>query len=467
VSHVQLQPLDQQVREDRIVGEAQSFLKLPGAPAQDVRRFGRRPGTARPLLVRGVVRCPGSSLASGTAPSICWEAPVSVDAAAAVIDPDSVDLDRVDLSDRDWWLAPPAQRHAVFDRLRRDRPFAFFAEPEIPLLEPGPGYWAVTRYADLDAISSQPSVFCSGRGGVSITDMPPDLNEFFGSMISMDDPRHAKIRRIVSKSFTPRVLERLTDSVQLVVDDVLATARRTAQQHGGVLDVVDDIAAPIPLRIICDLMGIPEEDRGMVLATSNVILSDIDPDVIENQDDPLTAILEAGVALAGLMERLAAERLDRPRDDLTTALVTTEVDGERLTHQEIASFFILLLVAGNETTRTAISQGILAVHEHPDQRARWAADESLTRTAVEEIVRFTSPVVWMRRTATRDGELNGHRFSAGDKSCCSTRRPTATPRCSATRTASIWPVTPTRTWASGAAAHTSASAPTWPGGRSR
>jgi methyl-branched lipid omega-hydroxylase len=328
---------------------------------------------------------------------------------------DGLALDDVDLSDRDFWLRPSQVRHAVFDLLRRERPFAYFAEPEIPMLEPGPGYWAVTRYADLDAISSQPAIFCSGQGAVSIPDIPADLNEFYGSLISMDDPRHAKIRRIVSKTFTPRMLERLVGSVQEIVDDVLARARRTAAEGDGTIDVVADLAAPIPLRVICDMMGVPDEDRALVLTKSNIVLSGGDPDLIENEDDPLTAFLEAGIALAGVMERLAAERLERPRDDLTTALVTTEVDGERLSRQEIASFFILLLVAGNETTRNAISQGILTLSEHPDQRARWMADPGLTRTAVEEVVRWTSPVTWMRRTATQDGEVNGHRFSAGDK----------------------------------------------------
>jgi len=334
---------------------------------------------------------------------------------AVTVDAGIVDAESIDLSDRDFWVRPPAERHRVFDLLRRDRPFAFFDEPPIPMLEPGPGYYAVTRYADLDAISSQPAIFCSGRGAVSIPDIPADLNEFYGSLISMDDPRHAKIRRIMSKTFTPRMLERLVGSVREIVDDVLARARRTAAQGDGTIDVVTDIAAPIPLRVICDLMGVPDEDRALVLAQSNIVLSGGDPELIENRDDPLTAFLEAGVALAGVMERLAAERLERPGDDLTTALITTEVDGERLTHQEIASFFILLLVAGNETTRNAISQGVLALAEHPEQRARWMADPSLDRTAVEEIVRWTSPITWMRRTATEDGEISGHRFSAGDK----------------------------------------------------
>jgi cytochrome P450 len=333
----------------------------------------------------------------------------------STIEPDSIDLDLVDLSDRDWWLRPPAERYAVFAKLRRERPFAFYEDPEVPGLEPGPGYWAVTRYADLEAISSQPAIFCSGKGAVSIPDLPTDLNEFYGSMISMDDPRHAKIRRLVSRTFTPKMLERLLDSVREIVDDVLARARRKAEAGDGTIDVVADIAAPIPLRVICDMMGIPEADRPMVLSASNIVLSGGDPELIENQDDPLTAVLMAGVELAGLMERLAAERVTDPRDDLTTALVNSEVDGEKLTHQEIASFFILLCVAGNETTRTAISQGVLALSEYPEQRARWMADPGLTPTAVEEIVRWASPVTWMRRTATRDGELNGHRYRAGDK----------------------------------------------------
>ncbi|MGZ4508335.1 MAG: cytochrome P450 [Blastococcus sp.] len=331
------------------------------------------------------------------------------------LDLDHLDLDQLDLSDRDFWGRPPVERHAVFDLLRRERPFAFYEDPEVPMLEPGPGYYVVTRFADLEAISSQPAIFCSGKGAVSIPDLPADLSEFYGSMISMDDPRHAKIRRLVSKTFTPRMLERVVDSVRAIVDDVLAAARAKAEAGDGTIDVVSDIAAPIPLRVICDMMGIPEEDRAMVLRESNIILSGGDPELIENQDDPLTAVLEAGIAMGALMERLAAERVENPRDDLTTALVTTEVDGERLTHQEIASFFILLLVAGNETTRTAISQGVLALSQYPDQRGAWAADPGLDRTAVEEIVRWASPITWMRRTATQDGELHGHHYSAGDK----------------------------------------------------
>src|SRR4051812_4101805 len=373
----------------------------------------RRCGTVRALPAGPLCRCPRfSSVRSEDQP-----VPGGRMVADSTFAPGDagIDLDAVDLSDPEFWAQPPAVRHAVFDALRRERPFAFFAEPENPVIESGPGYYAVTRYADLDAISSQPALFCSGKGAVSIPDLPAEWNEFYGSMISMDDPRHAKIRRIVSKAFTPRMLEQLVGSVARIAQDVADRARRKAEEGDGTIDVVSDYAAVIPLEVICDMMGIPKEHRAMVLRATNVILAGGDPDIYPDLNDFVTDNLQAGANLSDLMNRLAAERLERPTDDLTSALVTTEVDGEQLTHQEIASFFILLCVAGNETTRTAISQGVLALSEHPEQRARWMADPSLTSTAVEEIVRWASPVGWMRRTATQDVELHGHSFAAGDK----------------------------------------------------
>lgn len=325
------------------------------------------------------------------------------------------DVGAFDLSDTAFWARPPEEREAVFAALRRDEPFAFFAEPVVPYLEPGPGYYAVVRHADVDAISSQPALFCSGRGAVSITDLPPDLQEFYGSLISMDDPRHAKIRRIVSKAFTPKMLERLVGDVERLAQQIVVGARERALAGDGTFDLVREVAAPLPLLVICDLMGVPAADHQLVFDSTNVILSGGDPEYVESAEVALTAFLEAGAALAGLMERLAAERLATPTGDLTSALVNTQVDGEALTHQEIASFFILLCVAGNETTRTAISHGVLALSRAPQQRAAWQADPALTRTAVEEVVRWASPVRWMRRTATRDVELAGRTFREGDK----------------------------------------------------
>jgi methyl-branched lipid omega-hydroxylase len=324
-------------------------------------------------------------------------------------------LDDIDLSAEEFWALPLDQRDAAFTVLRRDRPFAFFAEPIVPFIEPGPGYYAVVRHADVEAISSQPKLFCSGQGATSIPDMPPELNEFYGSMISMDDPRHAKIRRIVSKAFTPRMLEALIDSIESIFDGIIDDAQAVAAASDGTIDLVRHISAPLPLKVICRMMGIAESDDDLVLEQTNVILSGGDPEFVPDENEALRLVLEAGQALATLMERLAAERLETPTDDLTSALVRTEVDGETLSHQEIASFFILLCVAGNETTRTAISNGVYALHRFPDQRQRWMADGSLAKTAVEEIVRWSSPVIWMRRTATQDVELSGQSFKAGDK----------------------------------------------------
>ena len=326
-----------------------------------------------------------------------------------------MNVDDINLSDETFWALPQEQRDAAFTALRRDRPFAFFDEPVMPFIEPGAGYYAVVRHADVEAISSQPKLFCSGQGATSIPDMPPELIEFYGSMISMDDPRHAKIRRIVSKAFTPRMLGNLIDSIETIFDGILDDARAVAAKGDGTVDLVRHISTPLPLKVICRMMGIDEADDDLVLEQSNIILSGGDPEFIPDENEALRLVLEAGQTLATLMEKLAAERLDTPTDDLTSALVHTEVDGEKLSHQEIASFFILLCVAGNETTRTAISNGVWALHQHPEQRERWMTDRSLDKTAVEEIVRWASPVIWMRRTATQDVEVGGQQFKAGDK----------------------------------------------------
>jgi cytochrome P450 len=325
------------------------------------------------------------------------------------------EVDSIDLSDMEFWALPPSEREAAFAALRRDRPFAFFAEPVLPFFEQGPGYYAIVRHADVEAVSSRPKLFCSGEGATSIVNLPVELNEFYGSMISMDDPRHAKIRRIVSKAFTPKMLESLVEDVERITDDILANARAAAEAGDGTFDLVKHVSSPLPLKIICQMMGIPEQDEPLVLEQTNLILSGGDEEFIEDENKALELILGAGQALAGVMERLAEERRTTPTADLTSALIRTEVDGETLSHQEIASFFILLCAAGNETTRTAISNGVWAMHQFPEQKRRWMADPGLTKPAVEEIVRWASPVIWMRRTATQDTEVNGQQFKAGDK----------------------------------------------------
>jgi cytochrome P450 len=321
----------------------------------------------------------------------------------------------IDLSAEEFWAKPQEERYDAFATLRREAPLAFFEEPEMPFFEKGPGYHAVTRHADVEHISSNAEMFCSGKGAISILDMPMELQDFYGSLISMDNPRHAKIRRIVSSGFTPKMLDDTIDSVEALSHEILADARKVAEANDGEFDLVREVAAPLPLRIVCRMMGIPVEDQAMVLEQSNIILSGGDPEYVTAPEEAMGLVLTAGQLLSDLMLKLAEERKAHPTGDLTSALINAEIDGESLTFQEIASFFILLCVAGNETTRTSISHGVWALDQNPDQRKAWMADDSLSKTAVEEIIRYASPVTWMRRTATRDVTVGGEQFGEGAK----------------------------------------------------
>jgi cytochrome P450 len=323
------------------------------------------------------------------------------------------DADAIDLSKLEFWTRSGAERDAAFAALRRDQPMSFQQEFEPPpelMLPRGPGYWAVTRQADVLEASRTPELYCSGRG-TQIADMPESFNEFFGSMINMDDPKHGRLRRIVSRGFTPRALGRLEH-------DVARRASQTIERviEKGECDFVTEIAAPLPLEIICDMMGIPESQKDFVFQKTNVILGLGDPEYVPEGENLVVAALTAGKGLADLMLELAKERTANPTDDLTSQLLQAELDGETLTHQELASFFVLLVVAGNETTRNAISHGMKALCDFPDERRKWQADfERLAPTAIEEIVRWASPVIHFRRTATRDTVLGGQAISEGQK----------------------------------------------------
>jgi cytochrome P450 len=324
-------------------------------------------------------------------------------------------VDRFDLSDLEFWAQPVEHREAAFRTLRAERPIAFYAEPELPAsaiaLPPGPGYYAITRHADVVEISRHPELYCSGQSGSTISDMPTELLEFFGSMINMDDPRHSRLRRIVSAAFNPRMVRSVEDGIQRVASDIVDEVAAV-----GECDFVTEIAARLPIKVICDMMGIPERDYGRVFHCSNVILSSGDTEYIAEGEDVVLAFLNSATELASMMHDLAAYRVEHPTDDLTSALMQANVDGESLTHDELSAFFILLLVAGNETTRNAISHGLWALTEHPDQRRVWAADvEGVAPTAVDEIVRWASPVIFMRRTVTEPTVLSGHEFAQGDK----------------------------------------------------
>jgi len=318
----------------------------------------------------------------------------------------------IDLSDTAFWGLPLPQRDAAFAELRQRTAPPFFTDPETPFPNSGPGYYALVRHADVVEASRNPGVFRSGQGATSLVDLPAEFNEFFGSMINMDDPRHTRLRRIVSRAFTPRMIKKFEDDVQRVAEQIADDLIET-----GPCDFVEHVASRLPLTIICQMMGIPDSHYGMVLRDTNIILSGADPDFLsEDMDEAVLQLLTAGQELADLVTELGHTRLGQPEDDLITALVTANIDGEQLTSAELASFFILLVVAGNETTRTAISHGLMLLTDHPGQRALLLEDfEARIPGAVEEIVRVASPVMYMRRTLTQDYTMNGQDYRAGDK----------------------------------------------------
>jgi len=323
--------------------------------------------------------------------------------------PPEVKLGDFDLGSLDFWALNDDIRDGAFATLRREAPISFWPALELPGFTAGNGHWALTRHDDVFYASRHPDVF-SSNPNITINDQTPEVAEYFGSMIVLDDPRHQRLRSIVSRAFTPKVVARIEASVRDRAHRLVTSM--IANHPDGQADLVSELAGPLPLQIICDMMGIPEEDHHRVFHWTNVILGFGDPDLATDFDEFVRVSMEIGAYASALTE----DRRVNHHDDLTSSLVEAEVDGERLSSSEIASFFILLVVAGNETTRNAISHGVLALSRYPEQRERWWSDfDRLAPTAVEEIVRWASPVVYMRRTLTRDIELGGTKMAEGDK----------------------------------------------------
>ena len=323
--------------------------------------------------------------------------------------PPDVPLSDINLGSWDFWALDDDFREGAFATLRREAPVSLQPEFVMEGIEQGRGHYAVTRYDDVFHASRHPELFSSAMG-ITIGDQTPELAEYFGSMIAMDDPRHTRLRNIVRSAFTPRVLARVEDSVRDRARRLVSAM--VAENPDGTAELVAALAGPLPLQIICDMMGIPEEDQQRVFYWTNVILGFGDPEIATDFDAFLKVAMDIGAYAAAL----ADDRRAHPGEDLTTSLVQAELDGERLTSAEVASFFILLVVAGNETTRNAISHGVLALSRHPEQRDDWWSDyDDIAPTAVEEIVRWASPVAYMRRTVTRDTELSGVPLVEGDK----------------------------------------------------
>jgi len=306
-------------------------------------------------------------------------------------------IDGLDLLAGTWGRHVP---HDQFDRLRAEAPVAWHPEPD------DTGFWAVTRYADVVAVSRDSATYSSELGGAFIpTQDELALASLRLTILMMDPPKHHRYRRLVSRGFTPRMIGKLVDEIDRraarVVDSVC---------EKGEVEFVEEIAAQVPVQMICEMIGLEQENWPRMFELSNQLIgSRDDPDY--QGEDPQVAAME----VYALCDEVAADRRANPRDDLMTALVQAEVDGEQLTEAELNLFFITLIVAGNETTRNLINHSLLALVEHPDQAQRLRDDPSLWDTATEEMLRWGSSIHNFRRTATRDTELRGVPIAEGDK----------------------------------------------------
>ena len=320
--------------------------------------------------------------------------------------------DPADLSSAAFWAQTAAERERTFAELRAHRPVSWHRPVENGLFEDpnDQGFWAVVRHADLVEVTKRHDDFLSGEG-IVFESMPQELLDAAQGFIAMDPPRHTKVRRLLSAAFTPKQMARIGDRIE-------ANARRIVDDIAGKgeVDFVAEVSALLPMHNICDMVGIPDEDVRRTLAHEAQFAGGWRDEDLMQGADPLTRLLESSGIVRAIATELIAERRRSPQDDLLTALVHAEVDGERLTDDEIVSFFGLLMVAGNDTTRQSTSHGMKALTDFPDQRA-WLVEDLPGRigTAVEEVVRWASPIMTFRRTAARDCELGGQQVTAGDK----------------------------------------------------
>ena len=315
-----------------------------------------------------------------------------------------MDLSQINLLDQDRFVQ--GVPHEWFTYLREHAPFYRHPEPAN-----GPGFWVVTRYDDVVAINRDGVSFSSeeSRGGVVALDEISAADRLSAEgrmMLTMDAPDHTRYRALVNRGFTPRMINTLHAPIRAMVTGIIdrALAKREC-------DFVTEVAAELPLQVIAQMLGVPHEDRHKLFAWSNRLIGSDDPEYAVSREEARGAAMEMWMYANDLALRRRAE----PRDDIVSTLLQADVNGDRLSEIDFDLFFLLLAVAGNETTRNALSHGILALIEHPDQYRMLREDPSLVPSTTEEILRWASPVMYFRRNVTRDVEVNGHRFKEGDK----------------------------------------------------
>jgi cytochrome P450/nitrite reductase/ring-hydroxylating ferredoxin subunit len=322
-------------------------------------------------------------------------------------------LDDVDLTDLDVWESGVPYDWLAL--LRRDAPLHW--QPE----RGGRGFWVLTRYDDVVQVSKDWQTFSSELGGTSLQDLTPEELAARRSMIDTDPPPHTRMRALVNKGFTPRVVNAYEERIRRLARGILETALERDE-----LDWVESVAAEIPMWVFSEIMGLPVEDRRLIIELGDKLLGNTDPEVVGEEyvaeralkDPELRKLPFSSPFALDLIEygrKLGEARRRDPRDDITTKLVESELDGSRLTEQEFGTMFILLTTAGNETTRHTISLGLMDLLTHPEELERLVADPTLAASAADELLRRAHPVHHFRRTATRDVVLHGRRIKRGDK----------------------------------------------------
>jgi cholest-4-en-3-one 26-monooxygenase len=310
-----------------------------------------------------------------------------------------MNLDTIDLTNQDVFVR--GVPHEWFAALRREAPVFWHPEPD------GPGFWCLTRYDDVVTVNRDNQTFSSARGAVFMWDMAgEDLEQQRLMMLNMDPPMHTRYRRLVNKGFTPRMITELERTIRERTRSILEKA-----ETRGECDFVVDVAAELPLQVIADILGVPQDARHLLFDWSNRMIGSEDPEYGVTAEEAQVASME----LFAYAAKLAEDKRGQPGADLISVLSEAEVDGERLTQLEIDLFFMLLTVAGNETTRNQVSHGLLALLEHPDQLERLRAHPHLLPGAVEEMLRWASPVMHFRRTATREVTIGDTSIAEGDK----------------------------------------------------
>jgi cytochrome P450 len=298
--------------------------------------------------------------------------------------------------------------HAEWARLRREAPVFWYARNEVR------PFWAITRHADVVAISRQPELFLNGPNSVDIP-AEPGIGEFDlpPTIISMDPPRHGIYRQLLSRRFTPRALRALEADIERIGREIVEDLTRDGLE--GEVDFVERVAMPLPIAVIAWLLGVPREDWRSLFDWTNRLAGPSDPEYRQaGEQHAGETRARANAEIFAYFERLIAERRREPRDDLVSLLGAARLDGEPLPRAELLSYCMLLVVGGNETTRNAATGGMLAFIENPDQVARVQREPALLDSAIEEILRWTTPIVHMARTAARDVELHGQKIRGGD-----------------------------------------------------